>query len=340
MQTLVIAPNWIGDLVMAQPLFALLKGHPNERLTLLAPAALEAVAGAMPELDRVVLTPFVHGKLQWRRRAQLAHEFASERFDRAIILPNSFKSALIPWLARISTRIGYVGEARRLLLTHHFPKPSRETPMVERYARLAGPLPPTLPSPHLKIDERRRQEALVKFQLDGDRPLFILCPGAEYGPAKRWPPRHFAHLAELIAAQTPSAQIVILGAANDIAAQTEVCAQSRAAIRGLAGNTRLEEAMALIASASAVVSNDSGLMHIAAGFRRPQAALFGSTDPRHTPPRSPRAEVVWLHLTCSPCFERICPLGHLRCLNDIGPEEAYSALGMALASERSEHFHA
>ena len=134
MQTLIIAPNWIGDLVMAQPLFALLKNDPNERLTLVVPASLEAVAAAMPELDRVVLTAFLHGKLQWRARVQLARDFGSDRFDRAIILPNSFKSALIPWLARISMRIGYVGEARRLLLTHHFPNPSRETPMVERYA--------------------------------------------------------------------------------------------------------------------------------------------------------------------------------------------------------------
>lgn len=332
MQTLIVAPNWIGDLVMAQPLFALLKSNSDEKLTLVAPAPLEDLARVMPELDRVVSTPFLHGKLEWRARTRLARELASDRFDRAFILPNSFKSALIPWLARIPVRIGYRGEARRMLLTHHFPDPAAATPMVERYARLAAPASTRLPSPVLRVAPTRIEEALLKFELDRARPLFIFCPGAEYGPAKRWPPRHFAELAERVVADIPRAQIVILGTANDISAQTEVCAQSRAPIQALAGKTSLQEAIALLAAATGVVCNDSGLMHIAAALGRPQAAIFGSTDPRHTPPRSSRAEVVWLHLECSPCFERVCPLGHLRCLNDIGADQAFSALKTALGS--------
>jgi heptosyltransferase-2 len=163
------------------------------------------------------------------------------------------------------------------------------------------------------------------------RPVIALCPGAEFGPAKRWPAAHYTRLADLLYSTDPRRELILLGSKADAQTAGEIAAASAAPVRVLAGQTSLDEAIALIAGAQAVVSNDSGLMHIAAALERPQVALFGSSDPRHTPPRSARAQVLWLHLECSPCFKRVCPLGHLNCLNQIAPEEVLRALETALA---------
>ena len=332
MKTLVVAPNWIGDALMAQPLLTLLKrALPDQSIVALAPRWVAPVLGAMPEVDRVVATDLAHGALQWSARRKLARDLRSERFDRAFVLPNSFKSALIPWLAGIPDRIGYRGEARFGAINRRVPGPDATLAMTARYAALAGdvrhePLP--LPLPRLVVDAGLVATTRERHALPVDAECIALCPGAEYGPAKRWPAGHFAALASSLLAERPTAHVLLLGGPGDRDITAAIAAQvdgHDGRLHDLAGRTSLSEAIALIAG-SAVVGNDSGLMHVAAALSRPQVALFGSSDPRHTPPLSPRAQVLWLHLDCSPCFERTCPLGHLDCLVGIPPGRVLDSL--------------
>lgn len=352
MRTLVIAPNWIGDALMAQALLMRLReANPQQNIVVVGPAHVTPVFAAMPEVDGVISDNFAHGKLHWRARLALARTLRAEKFDRVFVLPNSLKSALVPWLAGIPLRIGYVGELRLGLLNRRLPKPPRDMPMVQRYVALAAlanadltqavqTTPGTTPRPSLTIKRQQIIAAYRKFgyaTLSDDQssdlaevlPYCVaFCPGAEYGPAKRWPAAYFAELAQRLLARNGATRIMILGGPGDRAIADEIkqLAGADARIQVLAGETRLDEALALIAGAAQVVSNDSGLMHVAAALDRPQVALFGSSDPRHTPPLSERAQVLWLHLSCSPCFARTCPLGHLRCLNDLLPAQVEAAI--------------
>lgn len=340
LRTLVIAPNWIGDAVMAQPLIALLaRFDPRGRIDAVAPPHIAPVMRAMPGIGEVVEMPNRHGSLQWRERWQLARKLRARGYERCVVLPNSFKSALAPWLAGIASRVGYRGEARYgLLNTVHVPAPGdTRPPMVEFYAALAFEpghrLPGPLPDPVLAHDPGREAAVLARLGIARDARLVVLAPGAEYGPAKQWPARHFAALAARLVADSPAVVVAVVGSSKERALATEIVALSGLACRNLAGETSIDEALALIARADGVVSNDSGLMHVAAAYRRPQVAVFGSSDPRHTPPRSPRARVQWLHLPCSPCFARKCPLGHTDCLNGIAPDTVHAALAGAMRRE-------
>jgi heptosyltransferase-2 len=239
---------------------------------------------------------------------------------------------LIPWLARIPERIGYSGEGRSALLTRSPRQPGRDLPMIERYLRLLQSPGAVSEIPRLVMSPERSGAVLRHFGLSPDRPILALCPGAEYGPAKRWPAAHFARLAELLHERDARSQIVVLGSGSERALAEEIAAASGAPVRCLAGSTTLDEVIALLAHSAGVVTNDSGLMHIAAALGRPQVAIFGSSDPRHTPPRSARAQVLWLHLECSPCFQRVCPLGHLNCLRQITPDQVRTALDLAIVS--------
>jgi heptosyltransferase-2 len=337
-RALLIAPNWIGDALMAQPLCTLLKKlQPRLSIDAVAPSWVAPVLERMPEINQVFATDLGHGKLQMWHRWQLASDLRETGYEAAYVLPNSFKSALIPWLARIPLRIGYTGESRYGLLNVRHANPSKtERPaMTRHYAALAyapgAGLPEQLPVPRLDSDLNEPVRVSHRFTLDTRVPLVVFCPGAEYGPAKRWPAEHFGALAEHIRHAFPYAQIVALGSPKDAPLAQAIAARAPF-VRNLCGQTSLGEACALISRASAVVSNDSGLMHVAAALRRPLVALYGSTDPRHTPPLSDSAKVQWLHLDCSPCFARECPLGHLNCLRQLSPEQVFDALrGMLLA---------
>jgi heptosyltransferase II len=305
-RVLAVAPNWIGDALMAQPLFALLKKRtPELELDVLAPHWVAAVARRMPEVSEVIAVPFRHGALDLRARWRLGRELADRRYERAIVLPNSWKSALVPFFAGIPVRVGYVGESRYGLLNRrhrHDPKAS----MALHYARLAeAPLDHALAEPSLRVDPHEVEAVKRRHGIVGRYVVF--CPGAEYGPAKRWP--YFAALSARLTAQT-----VILGSANDREAARDIPG------RNLVGETTLDEAIALIAGADYVITNDSGLMHVAAALARPQVALFGSSSPKHTPPLSAAARVLWLGVECSPCFQRVCPLGHFRCMREMTVE--------------------
>jgi heptosyltransferase-2 len=327
-RSLVIAPQWIGDAVMTEPLLRRLHAR-GERLTVGALPSVAPVYRAMPQVQEVIEFPFAHGGLQFKARRALSKQLHGH-FDTAYVLPNSLKSALLPFLASIPKRVGYLGEARVGLLTHRLKNPKNRPPMVTFYSALSGDKQglesdrPQLQMPPEQIDAAWRAHGL---QAGG---YFVFAPGAEYGPAKRWPASHFAELAKSVASP-----VVLLGSAKEAPLCHEIAAAAGAGrCFDLSGKTSLADAFALIAGAKAVVSNDSGLMHVAAAFGVPQVALFGSSSPLHTPPLNDRAQVIWLKqdvayqppLECSPCFERECPLGHTRCLNDITPEAVLAAL--------------
>jgi heptosyltransferase II len=294
---LVVAPNWIGDALMAQPLLVRLK-QSGASLDVVAPEWVAPVMRRMPEVSEVIAAPFRHGPLQLGERWRLGRALKARGYDQAMVLPNTWKSALLPFFAGIPRRTGYTGEARYGLLNERHK--STKAPMAEHYARLAGDGPPS--RPHLEVTPAEVEQAKAKFGIAGR--YAVLCPGAEYGPAKRWP--YFAELSR----QLP-VPAVVLGSAKDREAAGGISGTD------LAGKTSLDEAITLIAGADLVVSNDSGLMHVAAALGRPQVALFGSSSPEHTPPQSAGARVLWLHLECSPCYRRECPLGHFRCMREI-----------------------
>jgi heptosyltransferase II len=329
-RTLVIAPQWIGDAVMSQPLMARLAAR-GERLTAAALPWVAPVYRAMPEVAEVVALPFQHGRLDWPGRRALARQWRGH-FDAAYVLPNSLKSALVPWLARIPRRVGYRGEGRWGLLNQRLPNPPGRPPMVAFYSALAGPgLGATEQQPRLVVPAALVGQATAAAGLQAGR-YWVFAPGAEYGPAKRWPVAHYAALARSLQqhGEPHPLPIVLLGSAKEAALCDEIAALAPQTCRVLAGQTSLDDAIALIAGSRGVVSNDSGLMHVAAAFGLPQVAVFGSTSPEHTPPHNPRATVLWLkdelQLDCMPCFERECRFGHYRCLQGVAPARVEAAL--------------
>lgn len=320
-----IAPQWIGDAVMTEPLLRRLHAR-GERLTVGAVPWVAPVYRAMPQVAEVIEFPFQHGGLQFSARRKLGREMQG-RFDTAYVLPNSLKSALLPFLASIPQRVGYLGEARVGLLTHRLKNPKNKPPMVAFYSALSGQKEGLEKDrPELRLNQEAVASALGPHGL-GTGAYYVFAPGAEYGSSKRWPTRHFAQLARLL-----NRPVVLLGSGKEAPLCEEIASAGNCL--NLAGKTRLDEAFALIANARAVVSNDSGLMHVAAAFGVPQVALFGSSSPLHTPPLNDRARIVWLKqepdylppLDCAPCFERECPLGHHRCLEDVLPQQVLARI--------------
>jgi heptosyltransferase-2 len=327
-RVLIIGAAWVGDAVLSQPLMAVLKARdPQAEIHVYAPPWTQGVLERMPEVSRVLTNPFGHGRLGLGARRTAGAKLRPEHYRQAILLPNSFKSALVPWFARIPKRTGYVGEMRRLLLNDARVLDKVKLPlMVERFAALAlapdEALPRPVPHPRLVPNPAEQAQTLRSLHLSLDEPVAVICPGAEYGPAKRWPTRHFASVARALIGQ--GFQVWLMGSPKDRAIATEIAAQLAGPVFNLCGETTLSQAVDLMALASRVVSNDSGLMHVAAALDRPMAAVFGSSSPEFTPPLSPHARVVRLGLECSPCFQRECPLGHTKCLEDLGPEHVMS----------------
>jgi heptosyltransferase II len=332
-RSLIVAPQWIGDAVMSEPLLARLAAR-GEQLTVAALPWVAPVYRAMPQVGEVIEWPLAHGRLDWAARRRLAGEL-SGRFDAAYVLPNSLKSALIPFLARIPRRVGYRGEGRYGLLNERLPNPSDERPpMVAFYSALAGGAADASERPRLHFGDEALAEATRAAGVERGA-YWAFAPGAEYGPAKCWPAEHYAALAGALHREH-GRPVLLLGSGKEVALCEQIAADAHGACRVLAGKTSLIDAMALIAAARGVVSNDSGLMHVAAAFGVPQVAVFGSTSPEHTPPLNPRARVLWLkeelQLDCAPCFDRVCRFGHTRCLTGVSAQRVEAALGDALSS--------
>ncbi|MCX9155227.1 lipopolysaccharide heptosyltransferase II [Niveibacterium sp. 24ML] len=331
---LIVTPNWIGDCVAAQPLLMrLATRRPGVVIDALAPAWVAPAMQAMPQIRKVISNPFGHGAFEPVGRWKLARSLAGE-YDEAYVLPNSWKSALIPFFAGIKVRVGFIGEARYGVINRAHKLDKQALPLqVERYAQLAeaagATLERPLPNPALLRTPAQIAATLAKYELATASTPVVFCPGAEYGPAKRWPERHYAELARRLAADgTP---VWILGSKKDVPVAEEIVRLSNGAARDLCGRTSLGEAIDLLAHARFAVTNDSGLMHVAAALGTPLVAVFGSSSPNYTPPLSDRAAVVWLKLACSPCFKRECPLGHLDCLNKISPEQVEAQARALLA---------
>ena len=323
--TLIVGPSWVGDMVMAQSLFKQLKAQNADRvLDVLAPAWSLPIVARMPEIRRGIAAETGHGEIGLAKRRRIASSLKDEAYEQAIVLPRSFKSALIPWLARIPRRTGFRGESRFGLINDvraFDPKVLDQT--VKRFVALGvgedmDDLTPLLPVhyPRLSVDRERQSVLRNKLALGGTKPVVAMMPGAEYGPAKCWPLEYFATLARHL--DNDGYAVWVLGSEKDRAAGDFIAANSP--IANLCGETSLADVIDLLGCTEQVVSNDSGLMHIAAAVGTHVHGVYGSSSPHFTPPLTERADVHYLDLDCSPCFERKCPLGHLRCLREITPE--------------------
>ena len=333
---LVVGPSWVGDMVMAQSLFIALKKQAADcQIDVLAPAWTFALLAKMPEVAHAIAMPVTRGQFGLMQRYRLGKSLRATGYDQAIVLPNSWKSALVPFFAGIPLRTGYVGECRWGLLNDARKLDKKQLTMtVQRFVALAysgqGQLPPKFAEPAIVTEKSQQQAVLQKLQLNSSMKTLALCPGAEYGAAKRWPVEHFAALAKY--AVELGWQVWLLGSGKDVAIATQVNQASGNICNNLAGRTSLAEAVDLLSLANAVVSNDSGLMHVAAALDRVMVALYGSSDPGFTPPLNKKAKVISLALDCSPCFKRECPLfppGHendTQCLSKITPDRVLAAL--------------
>ncbi len=328
-------------MVMTQSLLIALKQHhPDVCIDMLAPAWCGALTARMPQVRELIDLPFGHGAVQFGARRALGKQLAQRSYDQAILVPNSLKSALVPFFAGIPERTGWRGEMRygllndvRVLDKHAYPT------MISRLVALALPagveLPSRMPWPRLAADASAQQLAREQHGLSLARPVVGLCPGAEFGSSKRWPETHYAALTSQLIER--GAAVWIFGSAKDVAVAKTIAdaipEPLRAHCHVLAGNTGLLEAVDLIAQTTAVVSNDSGLMHVAAATGRPVVAVYGSSSPDFTPPLSAQAQVLKLDLPCSPCFERECPLQHRNCLVEMQPSMVMAALEPILAGQ-------
>ncbi|WP_432743006.1 lipopolysaccharide heptosyltransferase II [Methylobacter sp. G7] len=344
---LVVGPSWVGDMVMAQSLFIALKNtHPDCRIDVLAPSWTLSLLKRMPEVSNAIAMPLPRGKLGLMARIKLGLSLRSEGYDQAILLPNSWKSAIPPFFANIPVRTGYIGECRWGLLNdaRKLDK-NRLTMTVQRFVALGQsvdvPMPPVCPKPALTISKDRQQAVIDKFKLTPsaaesvpDRltaytpslaiKILALCPGAEYGPAKRWPIEYYAEVARHKIDQ--GWQVWLFGSDKDKADAAQINRETSGFCTDFTGKTSLAEAVDLMSLANTVVSNDSGLMHVAAALDKKIIAIYGSSDPGFTPPLNAKAKIVSLDLDCAPCFKRDCPLGHTQCLTGIRPEQVLDAI--------------
>lgn len=335
---LIIGPSWVGDMVMAQSLFITLKQqYPNGIIDVLAPAWSLPVLERMPEIRRGIAMPVGHGKLALGMRVQLGRELQVERYDQAIVLPNSLKSALIPLFASIPERTGWRGEMRygllndiRLLNKDNYPL------MVQRFVALAyepfAQLPEKLPQPRLQINAEKVTELLAQYAIPDNKPILALCPGAEFGSAKRWPEPYYSAVAQHYIELNWT--VLLFGSDNDRAVakaiRDQLPVEQYVSCISLAGQTELAQAVDIMSRASAVVSNDSGLMHVAAALGLPLVVVYGSTSPTFTPPLSDNVAIEQLDVDCGPCFKRECPLAKtdrpLNCLIDLSPQRVIKSV--------------
>lgn len=327
---LVVGPAWVGDMVMAQVLFKAIKQHaPHCQLDVVAPAWSIALCERMPEVHAVIPLPCQHGEWGWAKRRCLAKQLEAEHYAIAYVLPNSWKAALIPFLAKIPIRIGWFGEARVGLLNQWRRLDKKKHPlMIQRFAALANRFNPvpvaSIALPKLVCRLEDQQALVTAHHLDLSKPVLVLAPGAEFGPAKIWSAAYFAEVANQYLNQ--GWQIWLLGSPNDSEAGQTIQSLTQNQCVNFIGKTTLATAMDLLSLAQAIVCNDSGMMHIATALGKTVVAVFGSTSAQFTPPLGSRAQVLQLKLACQPCFQRTCRYGHYDCLKQLKPQQVIAAL--------------
>lgn len=326
--TLIVGPGWVGDMVMAQSLFRLLREQePGMAIDVAGPPWSVPLVARMPEVRRGIALPVAHGQLGLGVRRSLGQSLRAVAYDRAIVLPRSFKSALLPWFARIPVRTGFAAEFRGLVLNDLRQLDRRVLDQtVKRFLALGLPRGASLPEPLppvLRVDAGNRAALMSRLGL-GAGPAIALMPGAAYGPAKQWPIGKFAELGRLLGER--GFDVWVLGSAAERGLGEQIRAGGGGRVFNLCGETSLEDTVDLLSAATAAVTNDSGLMHVAAAAGTRVVAIYGSSSPEFTPPLTPRKTILYLGLECSPCFKRQCPLGHLNCLNEISPATVANSL--------------
>lgn len=338
---LIVGPAWVGDMVMAQSLFKLLKQRdPHVVIDVLAPAWSLPLLARMPEVTSSIVMSLGHGQFNVRERYRLGKQLRKNKYDQAIVLPNSFKSALAIWWAHIPQRTGFRGEMRYFLLNDmRYLNKSQYPLMIERFMALGldrnEKLPTEYPLPVLHISAESQRLALTHHQLTHSiRPVLALCPGAEFGPAKQWPEKYYADIANAKLQQ--GWDVWILGSAKDHAVAERIHQATEQRAVNLAGKTTLEEAIDLLSLATVIVSNDSGLMHIGAALNKPLVAIYGPTSVTFTPPLNKQAKILSLQLDCQPCFQRTCPLKHHHCMRELMPAQVLTAIASILAPSEKE----
>ena len=331
---LILGPAWVGDMVLAQSLFKTLKiNQPECIIDVAAPAWTLPLLARMPEVAGKIALPFKHGELAFWQRIKFGKSLKNMGYTQSIVLTNSFKSALLPWAAGIKKRTGFLGEIRYGLLNdiRELDK-TKLKKTVERFVTLGlekgQNLPEIMPNPQLITSpEAAWLLACRAGVLNNKSNILGLCPGAEYGAAKRWPAEYYAEVAN--EAIKKGWQVLLFGSDKDIPVTRQINALTQNKCVDLGGKTKLGEAIDLMSLCDTVISNDSGLMHIAAALDKKLIAIFGSSDPLHTPPISAKAVIEYLALECSPCFKRECPLAgdaHLACLKNISPQMILSKI--------------
>ena len=321
---------------MAQSLFKTLKqNHTDVQIDVVAPKWSLPLLARMPEVNAAYALPVSHGKLQLRARWTLGKQLRGNHYDQAIVIPRSYKAALVPWFAKVPVRTGYKGETRYGLINDMRPlDKSVLTRTVQRYVALGEPkgaeLPPPIPQPALSVDSHNRKLLVDKLGLNANAKAVALLPGAEYGPSKRWPIDRYRELAQrLSAAGHP---VWVFGSGKEHTVGEQIAAGQAGHVVNLCGQTALEDVVDLLSLASVVVTNDSGLMHVAAAGGVNIVAIYGSTTPDYTPPLTDRAQIIYEKLSCSPCFKRECPLGHTLCLKNIEVERVMHAAKRMIAN--------
>lgn len=330
MKILVVGPSWVGDMVMTQSLFMLLqKQYPDCIIDVVAPSWSEPILARMLQVRKSISLPFKSGDFAPFKRLNFGKQLRSEKYDLAITLPRSWKSALVPLGAKISERVGFLGEQRYGLLTD-WRKIDKETldQTVKKFTFLGLPKgqelkPEDISYPQLQVNWDAKDELYRKFNLL-DLPAVALMPGAEYGPAKQWPIEYYQELADKLA--LAGKQVWILGSNKDKPAGDLIASSNHPNIFNLCGKTQLAEVVDLLAFAEKAITNDSGLMHIAAAVNTEVVAIYGSSSPNYTPPLTDKKTIHWLELDCSPCFKKVCPLGHTDCLTKISVDRVLQGL--------------
>lgn len=328
---LIVGPSWIGDMVIAQSLFKLLdKRHPKAELDIIAPEWSKSLLRLMPEVQNIITIPISHNELSLGKRLRIGRNLRERQYNHAIILPRSFKSAIIPFIAHAKRRTGFLGELRLGLLNDVRRLNKKLLPRtVDRFISLGidhgETMPAVIPTPTIVVQNSSALGTLARLGEQVPKaPVLGLCPGAEYGPAKRWPPKYFASVANKKLEQ--GWNVWLFGSNKDVEITNEINERTQKRCIDFGGKTSLADAIDLMSLSRAVVSNDSGLMHVAAAIGLHTVAIYGSSDPEHTPPLSDKVNIFHLGLSCSPCFKRKCPYGHYDCLYNLKPEQILDVL--------------
>jgi heptosyltransferase-2 len=332
---LVAGPAWVGDMIMAQSLFMTLKQRqPQAIIDVVAPKWSEPLLARMPQVHQAYSLPVSHGKLRLGARWALGRQLKKNHYDQAIIIPRSYKAALVPFFAKAVTRTGYKGEMRYGVINDVRPLDKTVlTQTVQRYVALGmphgTPLPPPVPEPQLTVDVENRNRLLDKLSLDAGNTIIAMLPGAEYGPSKRWPVERYRTLAEYFS--RAGNQVWVFGSEKEQILGEHIAEGLSPHVTNLCGKTALQDVIDLLSLATVAVTNDSGLMHVAAAVGINIVAIYGSTTPAYTPPLTAKAHILYESLSCSPCFKRQCPLGHTLCLKNIEVERVRQEVMNALA---------